>query len=225
MRISSTVGSGAGPEAKGAGASAATEGQSARSASGSSASAAAGRSAEPRIERPPSGSTDRRFTDRRLIGIAGCELGGQGPLRATPGGDELAALAAAHARAASGLAGGPLGLGPAEVVRGPAAVGAVADRILVGRTTAGEPEVRMTLAEGPWKGVEIRLVAGARGIEATLVTSSEAARRAVEGQLTDLARALEARGLVVDRVSAATRAEAARRAARDRRADAEAAWR
>jgi hypothetical protein len=86
----------------------------------------------------------------------------------------------------------------------------IADRLLVGRTREGCPEVRLALgpADGVWRGAVVRLVRGAHGIEATVITTSEAARRAVEGQLVELARALEARGVVVTRCEAWLRAEA-----------------
>jgi hypothetical protein len=127
--------------------------------------------------------------------------------------DELAGLAAAAA--AMMPAGGPLGVRSQPVggrEAAPIAVAGVADRMLVGRTRDGLPEVRMDLAAaGPWRGTEVRLVAGPRGLEATLVVNGEAARRAVEGQLRELARALEARGVTVASCRLVDRAEEDRR--------------
>jgi hypothetical protein len=100
--------------------------------------------------------------------------------------------------------GGPLGL---YAARAPAAApvhavpsaSAVADRLLVGRTREGLPEVRIDLGAGAGLlgGTEVRLLATARGLEATFACATESARRAVETQLADLARTLRQRGLAV----------------------------
>src|SRR6266540_4456383 len=116
-------------------------------------------------------------------------------------GEDLDELARAAAALAGRPAGGPLGLhaAVAPVARGPVTIEGVADRMLVGKTREGLPEVRLELAAGGWRGAEVRLVAGKHGLEATVVVASEAARRVVEAQLADLAHALEARGLRVAR--------------------------
>jgi hypothetical protein len=127
------------------------------------------------------------------------------------GGEDLEEVARAAAALAGGRpAGGPLGLHAAPAApapRGPVAIDGVADRLLVGRTREGLPEVRIELAAGGWRGTEVRLVAGKHGLEATLVVASEAARRVVESQLADLARALESRGVRVARCEVAARGE------------------
>ena len=131
---------------------------------------------------------------------------------------------------ASGLAsqaippsGGPLGLHrapdplpsrPGGIA--PAQAAAVVDRMIVGRTREGLAEVRMEVAVGSLKGTEVRLVAGTAGVEATFLAASESARRVVEAQLAELARALEGRGLKVASCEVTARA-APRRPDRDRR--------
>jgi len=125
--------------------------------------------------------------------------------------DELDDLAQAAAGLAGRPTGGPLGLhtaGPPAAARAAAPLEGVADRMLVGKTRDGLPEVRLQLSAAGWHGTEVRLVAGKHGLEATLVVASEAARRVVESQLADLARALEARGLHVARCQIAARADA-----------------
>ena len=140
--------------------------------------------------------------------------------------DEIARAAAALAARPSG---GPLGLHAATHVA-PAArtittVDGVADRMLVGKTSEGLPEVRLALGAGDWRGTEVRLVAGKHGLEATLFATTEAARRVVESQLGDLARALEGRGIHVARCQLAERdAQRGRDDERQRRREREAAF-
>ncbi len=121
--------------------------------------------------------------------------------------EELDELARAAAALASAPAGGPLGLRAAATPTPAAAapVAGVVDRMLVGHTRDGLPEVRLDIGVGGWRGTEVRLVAGKHGLEATVIAASEAARRVIEAQLADLARALEARGLHVARLQVATR--------------------
>ena len=122
------------------------------------------------------------------------------PARKAARAHELHDLAeAAAALAAHRPTGGPLALHAAAAARPLPRVDELADRMLVGRTRDGHPEVRLQLAAGEWRGAEVRLVAGKHGLEATVVVASEAARRVVEARLTDLARALEAGGLHVAR--------------------------
>ena len=114
--------------------------------------------------------------------------------------------------------GGPLALhaAPPKVDPvGPAAA-ALCDRIIVGKTRDGIPEVRLDLGIGQLRGTEVRLTAGLRGLEATFVTATEAARRVVEAQLADLARALEGKGIHVARCQVTSR-EREQRAPRDGR--------
>ena len=140
--------------------------------------------------------------------------------------DELDEVAHAAAALAARPSGGPLGLHAASVAsaapgRGVATIDGVADRMLVGRTREGHAEVRLELGAPGWRGTEVRLVAGAHGLEATLVVASEAARRVVEGRLAELARTLEDQGLRVAscRIVARADAERDRDDARQRRRD------
>lgn len=73
------------------------------------------------------------------------------------------------------------------------------DRIAVGRTRFGLPEVRMTIAAPGLAGTEVRLCGSPHGVEATFLAATESARRAIEARLTELARALEGRGIRVAR--------------------------
>jgi hypothetical protein len=164
--------------------------------------------------RPPSGE----LAPRRE------EAPRRGPLvKGRPASDDLEELARAAATlTASAPSGGPLALhAPSEAPRvsGAAGVAGVVERLLVGATVDGCPEVRLAIGRGPWQGTELRLVAGARGVEATLVVPTEAARRVVEAQLADLARSLEGRGVGLSRCEVATRDEQRRREhdARERR--------
>ena len=102
--------------------------------------------------------------------------------------------------------GGPLGLhatpAPSRPAVAPVAAPEAArlvDRMVVGQTRDGLPEVRMDVAAGGLHGTEIRLLAGRHGVEATFVAATESARRVVEAQLADLARALEGRGVKLAR--------------------------
>jgi hypothetical protein len=124
--------------------------------------------------------------------------------------DELDDVARAAAALAARPSGGPLGLHAASAnvaAARVATVEGVADRMLVGKTREGWPEVRLELAAPGWRGTEVRLVAGRHGLEATLFATTEAARRVVEAQLGDLARALEGRGIHVARCQLAERDE------------------
>ena len=97
--------------------------------------------------------------------------------------------------------GGPLALHRVERrdrVEAPQAAQLV-DRMIVGKTREGLPEVRLDVAVGALRGTEVRIAAGPGGLEATFVAATESARRVVEAQLADLARALEGRGLKVAR--------------------------
>jgi hypothetical protein len=124
-------------------------------------------------------------------------------------GDEGAALAAA-AQAVAVLAGGPLGLHAQPARREIRGIDDLASGLRVGRTANGCDEVQLDLRGGAFAGCEARLVAGKHGLEILVLAPSEQTRRLVEGDLADLARSLERRGLRVTRVRAMTRAEQAR---------------
>ena len=108
------------------------------------------------------------------------------------------------------LAGGPLALrvetssSPALATLRPVPV-PDGGRLLVGRTAEDWPIVCLDLGGRCPGGLEVRLVAGARGLEATFLVSTAAARRAVESQLGEMARALESRGLGVARCQVSER--------------------
>jgi hypothetical protein len=164
----------------------------------------------PRKPNTPSSQAEARFT--RRLGMA-----------KRPGEEH-----GIDAAGAQPPAGGPLGLHRApdapsrvEPLAGPQAAQLV-DRLMVGQTRDGLPEVRMDVAVGALRGTEVRLTAGRAGLEATFVTATEAARRVVEAQLADLARALEARGVNVARCDVVVRGSrsqaAAARLDRDERA-------
>jgi hypothetical protein len=103
--------------------------------------------------------------------------------------------------------GGPLGLhaAPVKIDAPPISVAALCDRMVVGKTREGLPEVRLDVSAGLFHGTEVRLVAGVKGIEATFVTATESARRVIEAQLADLARGLEGRGVRVVRCQVTAR--------------------
>jgi hypothetical protein len=143
--------------------------------------------------------------------------------------DELDEVARAAAALAARPSGGPLGLHAPNAASAAApkvgSIEGVADRMLVGTTRDGCPEVRLELAAPGWQGTEVRLVAGRHGLEATLVVATEAARRVVEAQLADLAHALEGRGIHVARCQLAERdAQRGRDDERQRRREREAAF-
>ena len=81
----------------------------------------------------------------------------------------------------------------------------VVDRMAIGRTRAGLAEVRIGLSLPGLTGVEAQLRAAPGGVEATIFLANGAARAAVEARLSDLSRALEARGLAVSRLQVACR--------------------
>jgi|GEM_PF-3946595 len=118
-------------------------------------------------------------------------------------------------------AAGPLGHQRAETLARPAAepgaasqpVEAVAQRILSGVDGAGRASTRVDLgglAAGDWAGTTVELVAGARGVEVSVLAQTSAARRVVETRLADLARALSENGVKVGRLRVHGSREAAR---------------
>ena len=102
--------------------------------------------------------------------------------------------------------GGPLALhrAPERAVDAPAPAELVS-RMIVGATREGLAEVRLDVAVGALRGTEVRLLAGPAGLEATFLAATESARRIVEAQLGELARALESRGLQLARCEVSTR--------------------
>ena len=121
------------------------------------------------------------------------------------------------------LAGGPLTapprLGPTRSAAPAIAdlAAQVADRLLVGVSRDGHPEVRFAIERGALQGVEVRLAETPRGVAVTFLTESDSLRHALEAPLVELKQALLDRGLAVEQVEVARRAEVGDRAGGDPR--------
>jgi hypothetical protein len=104
-----------------------------------------------------------------------------------------AAVGAARARAEAGVAA--------------AAAAQLVESVQVGLDRAGQAEVRFDVADGPLKGLEVRLLAAAGGIDATFVAEDAATRRALAEPLQELQRTLAEQGITVARLEVAVRAD------------------
>jgi hypothetical protein len=103
-------------------------------------------------------------------------------------------------------------LAPHPEARPEAEVTAVAaaqlvESVQVGLDRAGRAEVRFDVTDGPLKGLEVRLLAGAGGVEASFVADDAATRRALAAPLEELRRTLAEQGITVARLEVAVRAD------------------
>jgi hypothetical protein len=88
-----------------------------------------------------------------------------------------------------------------------AAAAHVVESVQVGLDRAGQAEVRFDVADGPLKGLEVRMLAAPGGIEARFVAEDAAARRALVEPLLELQRTLADQGITVARLEVAVRAD------------------
>ncbi len=72
----------------------------------------------------------------------------------------------------------------------------VAARVLVGHGTLGA-EARVRIGEGQLAGAEVRLLHGAGGIEASLLTRTESSRQTLVVAMDEVARRLQSRGVML----------------------------
>lgn len=96
-------------------------------------------------------------------------------------------------------------------------VSAIADRILAGVTSSGEPTVRLELNSGHWSGVDVDLSAGPTGLSVSVFASTAAARRVIQAQLSELADSLAQRGVFTRNISVGVKGDNRRGSRQDAR--------
>jgi hypothetical protein len=163
----------------------------------------------PRLRPDPAASDPRRAG--RFAALLGRRPPREADERSERAAGDATALAPPPGFAPCPAAGPPAAPAPpsarAEAGTAAAAAADLVESVRVGLDRAGQAEVRFDVADGPLKGLEVRLLAASGGVEASFVAEDAATRRALAEPLQELRRTLADQGVTVARLEVAVRAD------------------